>query len=47
MNPHVEEWRQGTEIMEWGKANSNRTLGLAQMKKKALKWDRSQGWHFW
>lgn len=34
MNPHVEEWRQGTEIMVWGKANSNRTLGLAQMKKK-------------
>lgn len=35
MSPHVGEWRQGAEIMELGKANSNsRNLYLVQIKEE-------------
>lgn len=47
MRPHIGEWRQGTEIMEQGKANQNsRTLCLTQMKESGTQAGQKPGMAF-
>lgn len=47
MSPHIGEWRQGAEIMELGKANSNsRNLYLVQMKEEGTRVGQKPGMAF-
>lgn len=47
MSPHIGEWRQGAEIMELGKANSNsRNLHLVQMKEEGTWVGQKPGMEF-